>query len=236
MAPAIEPMQQPLGIDIWAADSCEALELAGLGSVQAPPEESLPSIDDLVLCSPSARNAESMMNKSFSPAAKKPSPAAKAGACSYSPRFSPSPRHNATSSQLGAACTSPGPVRSLSLPPHPCSHGEGVVGSGSPQGLVDDLRLWRMASSPLLGEIALSPRSVQTETCEEVTQTNTEASHEALGTPRQWQWPVAAGPGITLSTRCTLEEQTPRGGSALRKASAPPEWLASLSAEPVIAG
>jgi hypothetical protein len=107
----------------------------------------------------------------------------------------PFPRVNTVSSQLGVS-----PLRSLSSPP---SHGNCPVGTGSPQGSVEDVRPWRMAFSPLVGEIALSPRSVLTEACgdEEAIATNTEASHEALGAP--WPRPstVAAGFGSAQGTK-----------------------------------
>jgi len=216
MSPAIEPMRQPFGNDTWVADSRGAPDLAGLGSAEAPPEESLPSIDILGLSiSPSTRNTRSLNRTSSPTLAPKD---IKRGACPFSARCIPSPLFNAASSQLAAS-----PLRGASLPPPSFPLGECLVDTGSPRGSDEDLQLRRMASSPAFGEIALSPRSVRTESCgdEEMLQTNTEASHEALSGPWTWPGTVAVGPGITLGAKC----RTPAEQS-----------LASLSAEPVIAG
>jgi len=227
MAPAIEPMQQ--GSDNWNTDSHCATELTGLGAAKAPPEESLPSIDKLGLSvSPCTRSTRSQ-NRTFSPAVFED---INPGSFSISPRTIPSPRFNAASSQV---C--PSPVRSLSLPPLVFPHVECDVGA--------DLRLWRMASSPLLGEFALSPRSVRTENCgdDEAIQTNTEktnteTSHEALGAPWPWAGTVAVGPGVSLSARCcTPADQTQeKSGDPSHEAALAHDCLASISAEPVIAG
>lgn len=217
MAPAIEPMGQPLSIGTWAAEASGSPECAGLGSAAAPPEESLPSIDNLGF-SPSKRNNRSM-NGTSSPASRSCSPVPKdidLRACSFSVRGIPSPLSNAASAQL-AACD-------LSLPPPSFLHGECLVETDSPRGVAGDQHVQRMPLSPRApGEIAVSPCSVRTESCgdEEPTPANTETSHEALGGPWPWPGALAVGPGIALGTR----RYTP-----------PAQNLALLSAEPVIAG
>jgi len=175
LAPAIEPMQQDS--DSWITGSQCATELLGLGSAKAPPEESLPSIDKLGLSVTLSARSTRSQSRTSSPA-RGNSPVfgdINPGSFSISPRTIPFPRFNTASSQVG-----PSPARSPFLPPLVFPHVECDVGA--------DLRLWRTAS-PLLGEFALSPRSVQTENCgdEEASRADTETSHEALGA--SWPWP-----------------------------------------------
>lgn len=192
MAPAIEPMRQLSGNNSQVSDLTGAHELPMLGSAEAPAAESLPSIDVL-------RLSWSPDQTSAAPRISTPAPRTiNVVRYTISPRATPSPRFRAASSQLGTS-----PLRSLSSPPPSLSHGNGLFGTGSPRGLVNDLRLWRMASSPVLREIALSPRSVMTEACgdDDAAVTNTEASHEALSAPWPWPTTVARGPGLALGTK-----------------------------------